>query len=274
MPDARELAMPRIHPTAIIDPLAQLADDVTIGPYVTIQGPVKLGRGCVVQDMAQLIGPMTLGENNTVGRGAILGDEPQHLSANGDGTDVIIGSDNIFREHVTVHRGSAPGKVTRIGDGNFFMVGSHIGHDCTIGNKVILANNALLGGHCDVQDRAYVSGNSAVHQRMRIGKLAMLSGTSAITRDLPPFVIVQGINIGCGVNVVGMRRAGYERLDIDAVREAYRIMYMQRNLVTVAIEQVERQLGHNKAVAEFVAFVRASTNGVINTASRAERIAA
>lgn len=266
--------MPNIHATAQVDPQAQLADDVVVGPFVSIDGPVVVGPGCVIQTMAQLIGPMTLGENNTVGRGAILGDEPQHLAANGDGTNVIIGSGNIFREHVTVHRGSAPGKVTRIGNNNFFMVGSHIGHDCTIGNRVILANNALLGGHCDVHDRAYVSGNSAVHQRMRIGKLAMLSGTSAITRDLPPFVTVQGINIGCGINVVGMRRAGYERLDIDAVREAYRIMYMQRNLITVAIEQVDRQLGHNKAVAEFVEFVRGSTNGIINTASRAERIAA
>lgn len=266
--------MPRIHPTAVIDPQAQVADDVTIGPYAIVQGPVQIGAGCVIHDMAQLIGPMTLGENNTVGRGAILGDEPQHLSANGNETNVIIGSGNIFREHATVHRGSAPGKVTRIGDGCFFMVGSHVGHDCIVGNKCILANNALLGGHCDVHDRAYVSGNSAVHQRMRIGKLAMLSGTSAITRDLPPFVIVQGINIGCGVNVVGMRRAGYDSLEIDAMREAYRMMYMQRHLITVAVERIDRQLGHCQAVAEFVQFVRDSANGIINTASRAERLAA
>ncbi len=266
--------MPRIHPTAVIDPQAEVASDVTIGPYAIIQGPVKLGGGCVIHDMAQLIGPMTLGENNRVGRGAILGDEPQHLSANGNDTDVIIGSGNIFREHVTVHRGSGPGKFTRIGNDNFFMVGSHIGHDCIVGNKCILANNALLGGHCDVDDRAYVSGNSAAHQRMRIGKLAMISGTSAITRDLPPFVIVQGMNIGCGVNVVGMRRAGYESIEIDSMREAYRIMYMQRHLITVAIERIDRQLGRSSAVADFVKFVRTSTNGIIGTASRALRQAA
>lgn len=263
-----------IHSTAIVDRQAELADDVTVGPHVIIEGKVCVGPGCVIQAQAQLIGPMTLGEKNLVGRGAILGEEPQHLAATGAETNVIIGSGNIFREHVTVHRGSAPGKATRIGDNNFFMVNSHVGHDCIIGERVILANGALLGGHCVVGDMAYISGNAAAHQRMHIGKLAMVSGTSAITRDLPPFVIVQGVNIVYGVNVIGMRRAGYDGPEIDGVREAFRILYMQRDLVKIAVERIQKQLAHLDAVAEFVDFIRSSPNGIVSATARVEKQAA
>ncbi len=264
----------RIHPTAIVDPLAVLADDVSVGPYAIIEGAVRLGAGCVVQSHAQLIGPITAGERNNFGRACVIGDEPQHLAANGANTDVIIGDGNGFREHVTVHRGTAPGKVTRIGDYNYFMVGSHVGHDCTVGNKVILANCALLGGHVTVEDGVFLSGNTAVHQRMRIGKLAMLSGTSAATKDLPPFTIMQIFNQIVGVNVIGMRRAGYSRDDIDAVRQAFRALYMRGDLIPVAVDKIATQFAGSKAIGELIHFIRNSTNGISCAVGRADRRAA
>jgi UDP-N-acetylglucosamine acyltransferase len=264
----------KIHPTAIIDPAAELADDVTVGPYAMIDGAVKLGPGCVVQSHAQLIGPLTAGERNNFGRGCVIGDEPQHLAATGAGTHVYIGDGNGFREHVTVHRGTAPGKATRIGDNNYFMVGSHVGHDCTIHNKVIMANCALLGGHVTVEDSVFLSGNTAVHQRMRIGKLAMLSGTSAATKDLPPFTIMQNFNQVCGVNVIGMRRAGYSRDDINAVRQAFRSLYMRGDLIPVAVDKIARQFADSKAIGELIHFIRTSANGISNAIGRGDRRAA
>lgn len=264
----------KIHPTAIVDARAELADDVTVGPFAVIDGPVRLGAACVVQSHAQLIGPLTAGERNNFGRGCVIGDEPQHLAATGAGTDVIIGDGNGFREHVTVHRGTAPGKVTRIGDNNYLMVGSHVGHDCTVGNKVIMANAALLGGHVTVEDGAFLSGNTAVHQRMRIGKLALLSGTSAATKDLPPFTIMQNFNQVVGVNVIGMRRAGYTHEEINAVRQAFRTLYLRGDLIPVAIDKIASQFKGLRAIDELVTFIRNSTNGISNAIGRADRRAA
>lgn len=263
-----------IHPTAVIDPAAVLAPDVTIGPLVVVEGPVRVGAGCVIRAHAQLLGPLTLGANNDVGRGTILGERPQHLSADGAGADVIIGSNNSFREYCTVHRGSGPGKLTRIGDGNYFMTGAHVAHDVLIGNRCIFVNNALLGGHCVVYDGAYVSGNAAVHQRIHVGRLAMLSGVSALTCDLPPFVICQQRNEAAGINVVGMRRAGYDNDEITAVRQAFRMLYMQGDLVQVAATKIERLHGHYPAIAEFVRFLRASANGICHATERPGRRAA
>jgi UDP-N-acetylglucosamine acyltransferase len=265
---------PRIHPTAIIDPSAELAGDVVVGPHVIIEGAARVGTGCVLHAHAQLVGPLELGPRNTVGRGAVLGDEPQHLAASGAGAELLIGPGNTFRENVTVHRGSGPGKATRIGAENYFMIGSHVGHDCMVGDRCILANNALLGGHVVIHDGAYVSGNSAVHQRIHVGRLAMISGTSAVTRDLPPFVIAQSFNLVFGVNVVGMRRAGYAAEQIDAVRRAFRMLFMQRDLISVALDKIEGQLGAVPAVAEFVGFIRSSPNGICSIGHRLERRAA
>lgn len=264
----------KIHPTAIIDPSAELAADVCVGAFATIDGRVRLGAGCIVHAHAQLIGPLTAGERNSFGRGCVIGDEPQHLAATGADTHVYIGNGNGFREHVTVHRGTAPGKCTRIGDNNYLMAGSHVGHDCTVGNKVIMANNALLGGHVTVDDGVFLSGNSGVHQRMRVGKLALLSGTSAATKDLPPFTIMQAVNQIVGVNVIGMRRAGYCRDDINAVRQAFRMMYLRGDIIPVALEKITRQFGGSRAIEELVQFVRTSTNGISNAVGRADRRAA
>jgi UDP-N-acetylglucosamine acyltransferase len=254
---------PRIHPTAVIDPAARLADDVTVGPFAVIDGAVTLGPGCRVGPHAHLIGPLTLGRDNVVHTGAVLGDRPQHLKFADPPTPVVIGDGNVFREHVTVHAGTLP-DGTRVGNNNYLMVNSHVAHDCVVGDGVILANGALLGGHVTVEDGAFMSGNCAVHQFCHVGRLAMLSGGATISKDLPPFMMGEGRNRLVGVNVVGMRRAGLSNDQIDAVREAYRILFKQRKLLSVSLDQLDHgPATTDDAVAELPAFIRGSRRGII-----------
>src|SRR5262249_7373503 len=175
-PDFRRTVMAiaptaRIHPTAVIPPEAELADDVEIGPFVVIEGAVRVGTGCRIRPHAHLIGPLTMGCDNLVFSGVVLGEQPQHLRYAGERTGLEIGDGNIFREHVTVHRGTTHSWTTRIGNHNFFMAHSHVAHDCVIGNQCLLANGALLGGHCVLEDGVFLSGNCAVHQFVRLGRL-------------------------------------------------------------------------------------------------------
>lgn len=265
------MSVPRVHPTALIDPAAEVAEGVTVGPFVVIEGPVRIGRGCTVRPHAHLIGPLTLGEENDVGTGAVLGERPQHVKCDGAGADLIVGDRNILREYVTIHRGSGLGDATRIGNDNFLMANSHVAHDCTVGDRCIFANGALLAGHCEMHDGAYLSGHAAVHQFCRLGRLAFLSGCSASTKDIPPFVMQQNINEVVGVNVVGMRRAGYATDQIDAVRQAYRVLFLQSLLLPTALEKLERDLGTVDAVVEMVAFIRASKHGINIAPGRRDR---
>ncbi len=265
-------ALPHAHATAIISAEAQLPEDVQIGPYAVIEGPVTVGRGCKIGTHAHLIGPLTLGANNTIHTGVVLGGEPQHLVYKGETTSVIIGDNNTFREHVTVHRampaGSGPGGtgngVTRIGDRNFFMAGSHVAHDCTVGNDAIFANSALIGGHVTVGDRAFLSGNSAVHQFCRVGRLAFLSGTSASSKDIPPFWVMQDVNHVRGLNLVGMKRAGIPPAERAAIRTAFRLIYLTRPALPLgdALTRIEAELGEFPAIRELLEFIRTSKRGI------------
>lgn len=256
---------PRIHPTAVISPEAELADSVVVGPYVVIEGPVRVGAGCVLRPHSMLIGPLTMGCNNIVYPGAILGERPQHLKYKDEPTGVVIGDGNIFREHVTIHRGTASNWTTEIGSGNFFMASSHVAHDCRIGSNCILANGALIAGHCHLEDNAYLSGNSAIHQFTNVGRLALLSGCSISTKDIPPFIIQQGINCVVGVNVVGMQRAGMTLEEINAVRRAFHYLYGDDQFMTAALEKVNKELGGIAPVAEMVHFIRQSKRGICTT---------
>jgi UDP-N-acetylglucosamine acyltransferase len=257
------MSAPRIHPTAIVHSDARLATDVTVGPFAIIEAGVTLGTGCVVGPHVVLLGQVTAGEKNTFHSGCVIGDTPQHLGYAGEPTRVEIGSGNTFREHVTVHRGmAANGGLTSIGDGNLFMVGSHVAHDCKVGNKAIFANCAVIGGHATVMDGAFLSGNTCVHQFCRVGRLAMLSGTSSVSQDLPPFWIVQEINIVHGVNVIGMRRAGIPNDEIMGVRRAFKAINRSGLTIRAALDQIEAEDGHLPAVRELVEFVRASKRGI------------
>jgi UDP-N-acetylglucosamine acyltransferase len=252
----------RIHPTAWISPDAQLADDIEIGPYVVVEGKVRLGPGCTLRPFVHLCGPLTMGWNNQVYTGAVLGEQPQHLHYQDEPTSVEIGDNNVFREGVTVHRGTKQSWVTKIGSNNFFMANSHVAHDCRVGNHCIFANGALLGGHCVIEDNVYLSGNCALHQFCHVGRLALLSGLSASTMDIPPFVIMQRINTVMGVNVIGMRRAGMSHGEVQGVRRAYQILYKSGKVISVALAEIEREMGDLGAVKEFVGFIRASKRGI------------
>jgi UDP-N-acetylglucosamine acyltransferase len=253
----------RIHPTAVLSAEADLGEDVQVGPYVVIEGEVRIGAGCVVRPGAHLVGPLTMGCQNTVYSGAVLGEQPQHLRYAGEPTRLVIGDHNVIREHVTIHRGTTQSWETRIGNHNFLMAHSHIAHDCKIGNHCIIANGALLAGHCVLEDNVYLSGNCALHQFVHVGRLALLSGVSASTKDIPPFIIQQRMNCVVGVNVVGMRRAGIPPASIEAIRRAFHLLYRSHLVLPAALEQIERELGHVAEVVEMLAFIRASTRGII-----------
>lgn len=259
MPSAQS---PRIHPTAVIAAEAELADDVQIGPFVVIEGPVRIGPECVLRPHVHLCGPLTLGRGNHVFSGAVLGERPQHLKYNDEPTSLEIGDDNVFRENVTIHRGTTQSWTTRIGSHNFFMAGSHIAHDCQVGSHCILANGALLAGHCLLQDSVYLSGNCAIHQFVRIGRLALLSGASTTTKNIPPFVVQHGRNSVCGINVIGMRRAGMTPEQINAVRAVFRILYRSGLVLAAALARAEREWGQSEAVAEMLAFIRQCPQGI------------
>lgn len=258
----------RIHPTAVISLEADLGEDVEVGPYVVIEGPVKVGTGCVLRPGAHLMGPMSMGRYNSVFSNAVLGEQPQHTKYRGEPTRLEIGDHNIIREHVTIHRGTTHSWVTKVGNHNFLMANSHVAHDCVIGDHCIIANGALIAGHCVLEDNVFLSGNCAIHQFVKVGRLALLSGVSASTHDLPPFIMMSRRNCAAGVNVVGMRRAGLPHASIDGVRRAFHIIYREGRMLTQALEVVEKDLGAIPEVMELVRFIRASSRGVVLTYDR------
>jgi UDP-N-acetylglucosamine acyltransferase len=260
-----------IHPTAMVDSEAVLAPDVQIGPYAIIEGPVQIGRGCIIEAHACLSGPLMMGRDNFVGHGVVLGKSPQHRGYRGEPTGLEIGDSNVFREFVTIHRGTVQGNgVTTIGHRNMFMVGCHLGHDVRVGNGCTIVNNALVAGHVTLGDDCILSGHTAVQQRVRVGRLAMLGGTGGTTRDIPPFILQQGYNCVTGLNIIGLRRAGLPPESIDALRQVYRMLYREGRPLSRALDRIEDHLGHVPEVAEFTTFIRQSKVG-INPARSAER---
>jgi UDP-N-acetylglucosamine acyltransferase len=256
-----------IHPTAVIDPQVELAPDVTVGPYAILEGPVKVGPGCRIHARAHLIGPLTLGAYNQIHPNVLIGAAPQHLGYKGEPTRVEIGDYNVIRENCTIHRAMTPAAPTRLGHHNFLMAGAHVAHDCVIGDHCILANNALVAGHCVIENNVFLSGNCAVHQFCRVGRLAFLGGVSGASKDVPPFMIVQHINLVMGVNFIGMRRAGVPSRSISAVRQLYRLVYLQGRSLPNALAEAEATLGDVPEVREFIQFARASKRGICGEAS-------
>ena len=198
-----------IHPTAIIHPQAKLDPTVRVGPYAVIDAAVELGEDCVVGPQVHLTGWTKIGAGNKFHAGCVIGDAPQDLKYKDEPTRLVIGDHNVFREHVTVNRATTPDAATVVGSDNFIMASAHIGHNCAVGSQVIIANGALLGGHVTVQDRAFISGTCLVHQFTRVGTLAIMQGGAGVSKDVPPFTVARGVNGICGLNVVGLRRAGF-----------------------------------------------------------------
>ena len=251
-----------IHPTAIIDPQARIDSTARIGAYSVIEGPVTIGPDCVIASQVKLIGPMEMGRGNKVHSFAVLGDAPQDLKYHDQPSRVIIGENNIFREHTTVHRGT--GGDTVIGSSGFFMVGSHVGHNCRVGNGVTLVNSSVLGGHVQVFDRAIIGGLCAMHQYCRVGRLAMISNNSAHNVDIPPFCIVMNINTIAQLNLVGLRRSGMSREHINGVREMFRILFRDNRGASLNknITLLPAELLAIPEVREFTDFVANSKRGV------------
>ncbi|HEV2045102.1 MAG TPA: acyl-ACP--UDP-N-acetylglucosamine O-acyltransferase [Chthoniobacterales bacterium] len=228
----------KIHPSAIVDPGAQIGADVEIGPFAVIGPQVRIGDRTVVQSHAIIEEEVVIGAGNFIGHGAIIGAPPQDLSFSPDQkTKVEIGNENVIREYCTIHRGSAEGSTTKIGDKNFLMAGAHVGHNCEIGNNVIIANNCLLGGHVRVDDGAFLGGGCVFHQHMRVGRLALTQGGSGFSKDIPPFVVAAEVNYVFGLNVVGLRRAGLSAKDRDEIKAAFKLLYTSGLNVGQAIEK-------------------------------------
>lgn len=264
----------RIHPTALISSEVELGENVEVGAFAIIDGPVTIGADCVIRPGAQLLGPMTMGKGNTVFGGAILGERPQHLKYNNEPTTLEIGDRNIFREHVTIHRGTTHSMKTTIGNDNFFMVNSHVAHDCVIGNRCVLVNGALIAGHCVLEDNVILSGNSAIHQFVRVGRLGLLAGGSVTQKDIPPFIIQIGQdNIG-GINLIGMKRAGMSRDQINAIRTAFKLLFREGLALPAAMAKMERELGQVDVVQEMLTFLRGCTRGINVIRGRGEELAA
>jgi UDP-N-acetylglucosamine acyltransferase len=257
-----------IHPTAIVDPSAELGE-VDLGPYAVVGAGVRLHDGVVLGPHAVVSGPTEIGARTRLDAHCVLGGAAQEFKTDPAAPfRLVIGADNVFREFTTAHRGSATGTgVTRIGDRNYFMANSHVAHDCEIGDGCTFANSAAVAGHVHVSDGAILGGLCAVHQHARIGRLAMLGGGAMCAQDVPPFSIAQGDRARLyGLNVIGLKRAGFGTDAMSALKEAWRVLFVGDLPRRTAIAQIQASLGDVPEVAELVAFLESSERGVCRTA--------
>lgn len=251
-----------IDASARIGQDVELGPDVEIGPGVIIDGPATIGAGTKIQVRAYIGPHTTIGARNVIGFGAVIGHEPQDYAFQGEESYTIIGDDNIIREYVTIHRGTKPGSATRVGNHNFIMALSHMAHNSSLGNNVIVINGALIGGYVEVQDRALISGNCVVHQFCRVGKLAMMRGGSRASRDIPPFCISDWEHTIRALNLVGLKRAGFDRERLAALKAAFRILFGQRVNLKHALERVKAEVPLTDDVQYLIEFISQSKRGV------------
>jgi len=253
----------KAHPSAVISPHARIAHDVCIGPLCVIEEDVSIDEGCVLGATSVIKNGTTLGSNNQVFEGAVLGGMPQHVHIPERPGRVIIGSGNVLREFVTVHRALDEDESTVIGDNNLLMSGVHVAHDCRIGNNAIFANGVMLAGHVTVDDRAYLSGAVGVHQFCRVGSLAMVGGHARITKDIPPFVTIDGqTSFVVGLNQIGLRRAGFSTRDVAELKEAYRVIYRSNKTWNEVLRALQEQFSEGPS-ARYYQFLSATTRGII-----------
>ena len=254
----------RIHPTAIIDSTAQIGEGCEIGPYCVIGPNVEIGPDCWLQHHVSVSGPSKIGSGNRFYAFSSIGQQTQDLKYAGEPTYLAIGDGNTFREFVTVHRGTAKGTVTRIGNGGNFLSYSHIAHDCIVGNNVIFSNNGTLAGHVEVGDHAIIGGLTAIHQFCRIGAYALTGGCSKIVQDVPPFMIADGNPAKVrSYNKVALERHGFTEQSHRAIKEAYRLIYRSALNLQQAVEQIRSDLPETPEVTQLLAFVTSSPRGII-----------
>jgi UDP-N-acetylglucosamine acyltransferase len=254
-----------IDARAVVSPQAELAPDVSVGPFSVIGAQVRIGPRSVIGPHAVISGPTTLGADNRVFQFASIGDAPQDKKYRGEPTLLEIGDRNVFRECCTINRGTAGDKgVTRIGDDNLFMAYSHVAHDCLIGANTVFANCASLGGHVEIGDWVILGGLTAVHQFTKIGAHAFLGGGSILSRDVPPYVMVAGNPaVPHSINSEGLKRRGFTEEQVRNVREAYRILYRSELRLAEALTQLEPLAAANPEVRAFVDFIHGSTRSLV-----------
>lgn len=254
--------MSAIHPAAIVDPGAKLGEGVEIGPFCIVGPDVTLGRGCKLHSHVVLEGVTTLGEDCVMHPFVNLGGPPQHLGHKGEPTRLDIGSRNIFRENVAIHTGTVMGRgVTTVGDDCLFMVHVHVGHDATIGNRVTLAPSVAVGGHADVADFVFLGGLAAVHQFSRIGRSAFIGGGGIVTKDVIPYGSVWGNHAHLeGLNLIGLKRRGFDRERINAMRAAYRLLFADEGTFQERLDDVAESYSDIPEVVEILDFIRVDAN--------------
>jgi len=251
-----------IHPTALVAEGAELADGVSVGPFCVVGPKVRLGRGTKLHSHVVIEGSTELGENNQVYPFAVLGGPPQHTAYKGEDTRLVIGDNNLIREHATMNLGTVNGGgVTRVGSDGLYMIESHVGHDCVVGDHVILTKQATLGGHCQNDDYVIVGGQAAVHQFTRVGRHAMIGGLAAVVKDVIPYGSVWGNHAHLeGLNLVGLKRRGFSRESINTLRAAYRLLFADEGTFQERLDDTIETYSSSPEVMEIIDFIRADAS--------------
>jgi UDP-N-acetylglucosamine acyltransferase len=249
-----------IHPTAVVDKKAVLGKNVDIGAYAVVEKGARIGDNAVISPSVHIQGDTAIGDNTFIGTGAVIGGYAQMVGVEGGSGRISIGKNNVLREYVTVNSSSSPEKETFLGDDNFLMAFSHIAHDCRLGNDVIICNGSLLAGHVEIGDRAFISGNVVVHQFVRIGRVAMIGGLSRVNQDVPPFMMLVGDSKICGINLIGLRRAGFSNEEVLKIKKAFKALYASKLTIKGALDKLQEI--DSKYVKEIADFVTESKRGI------------
>jgi len=253
----------KIHPTAIVDKKAKLADDIEVGPYAIIGPNAEIAKGAVIGSRVTIEGYTAIGERTRIFTGAVIGSMPQDLKYKGQKTFLKIGRDNIIREYVTMNPGTEEGFSTSVGDGNLFMAYSHVAHDCRIGNGCIIANLGTFAGHVTLEDRVVIGGLGAVHQFVRIGKMAIVGGCSKVVQDIPPFSTCDGNPARVfGLNLIGVKRAGMSMKAQAELKKAFRILFHSGLVLKNSIGKVKKEVELIEEVTYLLNFVKGSERGI------------
>lgn len=257
-----------IAPSAIVSPKARIAENVYIGPFSIIEDEVEIGAGTRLDSHVVIKNYTTLGRENHLHMGVLLGSDPEDKHFTGERSYLKIGDRNIFREYSTASRGTPPESTTTIGDDNYIMIGTHVAHNGQLGSGIVVCNYCSLAGYVEVGDGAFLSGGVVVHQFSKIGRLAMIGGNTRVNRDVPPFVLASEFNVAArGLNLVGLRRAGIGKESIRQLKEAYRILYRSGLPQGKSLERIEKELSSEEA-RQLAAFIRSSKRGICPDARR------